>query len=281
MWGAVAQRLERRALSREEAAAISFNPRCHSSLSCINEYLATDSGGCMKELSSRRTSGCADISGGLVCLLAVLVIVCVLSPDPIGSQCTTKYCDNGDNDANVMTLVSRMQQQLAEPRETIISMKQEVAQFEEESGIIALRAAQDCTDLLREGNTRSGVYYTHVPGTETVIPVYCDMETEGGGLLVFQRHQDGSVDFYRDWDTYKRGFGDVSGEFWPVLGGSISCSHETTVNNFASLSQLSQYLVVHCDTIGYGLKTHTMTTMTRPVNTRVRQTCQRSTRHKY
>ena len=31
---------------RFEAFAISFTPHCHSSLSCINEYLAVDRGGC-------------------------------------------------------------------------------------------------------------------------------------------------------------------------------------------------------------------------------------------
>ncbi|KAI0215823.1 hypothetical protein LSAT2_032114 [Lamellibrachia satsuma] len=190
------------------------------------------------------------MSDGLVCLLAVLVIVCVFSPDPTVSQCTTKSCDNGDNEANVMTLVSRMQQQLAEQTETIISMKQDVAQLEKEkirdhrsieqlqqelaeqremTGQIqreitetqnascstsCQRAAQDCTDLLQEGNTRSGVYYIHVPGTETATPVYCDMETDGGGWLVFQRRRDASIDFYRDWNAYKRGFGDFSNNFW-------------------------------------------------------------------
>ena len=31
---------------------------------------------------------------------------------------------------------------------------------------------------------------------------------------VFQRREDGSADFYRDWEDYQFGFGDVSGEHW-------------------------------------------------------------------
>ena len=40
------------------------------------------------------------------------------------------------------------------------------------------------------------------------------MTTDGGGWIVFQRRVDQSVDFFRGWDEFKAGFGDLNGNFW-------------------------------------------------------------------
>merc|ERR1719427_728983 len=80
---------------------------------------------------------------------------------------------------------------------------------------------RDCMDLKYYCPTaRSGVYTVYPPHSEPGyqgLRVRCDMTTSQGGWTVFQSRSSGSVDFYRDFDEYKSGFGDVSADFWMGL----------------------------------------------------------------
>ena len=67
--------------------------------------------------------------------------------------------------------------------------------------------------MYKSGEKISGVYTIDPDGTGA-FDVFCDQKTAGGGWTVFQKRLDGSVDFYRGWADYKRGFGNLNGEFW-------------------------------------------------------------------
>ncbi|KAK2143465.1 hypothetical protein LSH36_839g05099 [Paralvinella palmiformis] len=50
--------------------------------------------------------------------------------------------------------------------------------------------------------------------SDTYKDVYCDQKTNGERWTVLMRRFDGSVNFNREWEDYKRGFGNLTGEFW-------------------------------------------------------------------
>ncbi|XP_041908613.1 ficolin-1-like isoform X1 [Corvus kubaryi] len=82
-----------------------------------------------------------------------------------------------------------------------------------EPGFPEIWEPRNCQELFAKGRILSG-WYTIYPQGCNATTVFCDMDTDGGGWIVFQRRWDGSVNFLRDWDSYKRGFGNQLTEFW-------------------------------------------------------------------
>ncbi|XP_050081952.1 angiopoietin-related protein 1-like [Anopheles aquasalis] len=60
----------------------------------------------------------------------------------------------------------------------------------------------------------SGTYLIRVKNNSEPFEVYCEQTAFGGGWIVFQYRYDGSLDFYRGWNEFRDGFGDLNKEFW-------------------------------------------------------------------
>ncbi|XP_069880173.1 tenascin-X isoform X2 [Dipodomys merriami] len=74
---------------------------------------------------------------------------------------------------------------------------------------------RDCGEEMQNGPSTSRTTTIFLNGNrERPLDVFCDMETDGGGWLVFQRRMNGKTDFWRDWEEYAHGFGNISEEFW-------------------------------------------------------------------
>ncbi|XP_068195951.1 tenascin-R isoform X2 [Antennarius striatus] len=74
---------------------------------------------------------------------------------------------------------------------------------------------QNCAQHLLNGEMLSGVYTIYINRDPSQgVQVYCDMTTDEGGWIVFQRRQNGLTDFSRKWSDYRVGFGNLEEEFW-------------------------------------------------------------------
>ncbi|KAJ8033440.1 Fibrinogen-like protein A [Holothuria leucospilota] len=75
---------------------------------------------------------------------------------------------------------------------------------------------RDCSKVRNScsSSLSSGVYLIKPDGYEEPFEAYCDNEIGSGNWTVFQRRIDGITDFYRTWDEYKEGFGDLEQDFW-------------------------------------------------------------------
>ncbi|XP_071836359.1 uncharacterized protein [Apostichopus japonicus] len=76
---------------------------------------------------------------------------------------------------------------------------------------------KDCQEILSKcSNTpnASGVYKIKPAGFPEPFEVYCENDSGSNGWTVIQRRTDGFINFTRNWDDYKHGFGYLGSEFW-------------------------------------------------------------------
>lgn len=62
---------------------------------------------------------------------------------------------------------------------------------------------KDCLEIHDRGYTTSGMYLLKLHNRNRLMQVWCDQRHDPGGWTVIQRRQDGSVNFFRNWETYK------------------------------------------------------------------------------
>lgn len=83
---------------------------------------------------------------------------------------------------------------------------------------------KDCCDVFLLGR-KSGVYWLDRSESTRIM---CDMETSGGGWLVFGRRNKNKSKFEKKWNKYVKGFGILNKEFWLGLDALHYITSNTT-----------------------------------------------------
>lgn len=68
--------------------------------------------------------------------------------------------------------------------------------------------------------------------------LWCENSLDPGGWTVIQKRLDGSVNFFRNWESYKKGFGNIDGEYWLGLENIYRLSNQ---DNYKLLIELEDW----------------------------------------
>ncbi|XP_075054532.1 fibrinogen gamma chain isoform X2 [Mixophyes fleayi] len=121
--------------------------------------------------------------------------------------------------------IQYLQEVLSSNTQKISVLKQKIAQLEtqcqqpcKDTVQIQELTGKDCQEVANKGARVSGLYYIKPLKAKQQFLVYCEIGPSGSAWTVLQRRLDGSVDFNKNWNQYKEGFGYLSPtdttEFW-------------------------------------------------------------------
>ncbi|XP_006127019.1 angiopoietin-related protein 1 [Pelodiscus sinensis] len=97
---------------------------------------------------------------------------------------------------------------------------------------------KDCKQAKEAGHSNSGIYMIKPENSNEPVQLWCENNLDPGGWAVIQKRTDGSVNFFRNWDNYKKGFGNVDGEYWLGLENIYMLTNQ---DNYRLLIELEDW----------------------------------------
>ncbi|XP_030569588.1 fibrinogen-like protein A [Drosophila novamexicana] len=109
------------------------------------------------------------------------------------------------------------EEQLKKQKKSIDQQAQQISKLKNESNLCEKKRKSceekpvygECTDFA----DAPGIHKI-TPDQEASFDVLCDSATAGPGWTVIQQRINGKEDFYRNWTTYREGFGSFDGDFF-------------------------------------------------------------------
>ncbi|KAG7164997.1 angiopoietin-related protein 7-like [Homarus americanus] len=178
-----------------------------------------------------------------------------------------------ENQANRTRQLEEECQSLEEAKVILEDQLQECRQNVTKVTVKTTSPTVDCDGLYQQGMVESGVYTIFPACSQIGVSVLCQIHEEPGNyawtVILSRRRQTPQVDFARNWQDYKNGFGDPDGEYWLgndnihalTGGGSYHLRLEATnLEGEKRFAEWEHFSVAHED-FQYRLRLHSYSTI--------------------